>query len=218
MYNFTHTYQLTLNAKLLALFLGRSAEGVWPRPLPCFRRDHESCNKYDSAVTGQIPKPVLKDVRRGWFTRGAIYPKLPGPCFPTCYECTNFTRQIFQKIFYAYVEWNARTMRLMESTRQVSQSRGSQAPCGCTLISVPKARTQVLVVASMGLEKPHPTVAFHASFSMFNSYDLWYHLIMFSCHTRFSTSDTSSGWTSTDSYAWQSRTQILALAVHTSQT
>ena len=26
----------------------------WTRPLPCFRQDHESCNKYDSAVTGQI--------------------------------------------------------------------------------------------------------------------------------------------------------------------
>ena len=26
-YNFTHTYQPTLNAKLLALFLGRPAEG-----------------------------------------------------------------------------------------------------------------------------------------------------------------------------------------------
>ena len=168
MYNFTHTYQPTLNAQLLALFLGRPAEGGWPRPLPCFRRDHELRNKYDSAVTGQIPKPVLKDVRRGWFTRGSIDPKQPRPHLPTCYECTNFTRQIFQKIFYAYVEWNARTMWLMESTRKVNQERCSQAPCGCTLVSVPKARTRVLVVASMGLEKPHPTVASHTSLSMFN--------------------------------------------------
>ena len=127
MYNFTHTYQPTLNASTLALFLGRPAEGGWPRPLPCFRRDHESHNKYDSAVTGQIPKPVLKDVRRGWFIRGAIYAKQPGPCLPTCYECT-CTRQIFQKVFYAYVEWNARTMWLMESTRQVNCSWGFPGP------------------------------------------------------------------------------------------
>src|SRR4051812_36514481 len=43
-----------------------------------------------------------------------------------------------------------------------------QAPCGCTLVLVPKARTQFLVVASMGLEKPHPTVASHTSLSKFN--------------------------------------------------
>src|SRR3954470_6353300 len=42
------------------------------------------------------------------------------------------------------------------------------APCGCTLVLVPKARTQVLVVESMGLEKPHPTVASHTSLSIFN--------------------------------------------------
>src|SRR4051812_22464921 len=42
-----------------------------------------------------------------------------------------------------------------------------QAPCGCTVVLVPKARTQVLVVASMGLEKAHPTVASHTSLSMF---------------------------------------------------
>src|SRR3954465_321010 len=68
-----------------------------------------------------------------------------------------------------------------------------QAPCGCTLILVPKARTQVLVVASMGLEKTHPTVASHTSLRMFNLYHLRYHLITFSCHTRFYESDTSSG-------------------------
>src|SRR3954471_2094646 len=43
-----------------------------------------------------------------------------------------------------------------------------QAPYGCTLVLVPKARTQVLVEASMGLEKPHPTVASHTSLSIFN--------------------------------------------------
>src|SRR4051812_27076815 len=43
-----------------------------------------------------------------------------------------------------------------------------QAPCGCTLVSVPKARTRFPVVASMGLQKPHPTVASHTSLSMFN--------------------------------------------------
>src|SRR3954464_5031404 len=79
-----------------------------------------------------------------------------------------------------------------------------QAPCGCMLVLVPKARTQVLVVASMGLEKPHPTVASHTSLSMFNSYHRS-HIITFSCHTRFSASHTSSGWTRTDIYAWLSR-------------
>ena len=32
-----------------------------------------------------------------------------------------------------------------------------QASCGYTLVLVPKVRTQFLVVASMGLQKPHPT-------------------------------------------------------------
>src|SRR4051812_44995130 len=77
----TRTNRL-LMPTLLSLFLGRPAEGGWPRPLPCFRRDHESRNKYGSAVTGQIPKSVHKYVRRGWFTRGAIYPKKPWPHLP----------------------------------------------------------------------------------------------------------------------------------------
>src|SRR3954468_6628253 len=32
-----------------------------------------------------------------------------------------------------------------------------QAPGGCTLVLFPEVRTQFLVVASMGLQKPHPT-------------------------------------------------------------
>ena len=31
-----------------------------------------------------------------------------------------------------------------------------QAPCGCTLVLVQEERTRVLLVVSMGLQKPHP--------------------------------------------------------------
>src|SRR3954464_10950983 len=51
----------------------------WTRPLPCFHQDHESRNKYGSVIMRQIPKTVLKDVRRGWFTRGSFDPKQPRP-------------------------------------------------------------------------------------------------------------------------------------------
>src|SRR3954463_3953918 len=52
------------------------------------------------------------------------------------------------------------TLKLCDSWNLLGKlvSRGVvQAPCGYTLVSVPKARTQFLVVASMGLQKPHST-------------------------------------------------------------
>src|SRR4051812_3797648 len=160
-------YQPTLNTSTLSLYLGRPTEGGWTRPLPCFSRDHESRNKYGSAVTGQIPKPVLKDVRRGWFTRCAINPKQPRPRFPTCMNAP--PSPPLSKTF---------SMRMSNGTPELCDSWNLlgklvarevfQAPCVCTLVSVPKARTQVLVVESMGLEKPHTTVASHISLSMFN--------------------------------------------------
>ena len=86
MHNFTHTRRPTLNATSITHFLGVLAEGGRPRPLPCCRRDHESRAKDCSAVTGQVPKSVLNDVRRGGF------PQRPQPPATTttltCLLCT----------------------------------------------------------------------------------------------------------------------------------
>jgi len=170
----TRTNRL-LMPQWLALFLGRPTEGGCTRPLPCFRRDHESRPKDGSAVPGQIPKPVPRDVRQGWFIRGAIYPKQPRPRLPTCYDAPSPAKSF--KTFSMHMSNG--TLELCDSWNllgKLANREVFQAPCGCTLVSVPKARTRVLVVASMGLEKPHPTVASHTSLSMFNLYH-WSYLI-----------------------------------------
>src|SRR3954468_11146570 len=90
----THTNRLLIPLDTLSWCAGRGCG--WTRPLPCFRRDHESHTNDSSTVTGQVLKTVPRDVRRGWFTRVSIDPKQPRPRLPTCYECTSFTA--FEKI------------------------------------------------------------------------------------------------------------------------
>jgi hypothetical protein len=53
-----------LTPESLALFHGKPVEGGRPWPLPYFCLDHESHPKDCSAVTGQVPKSVLKVVYR----------------------------------------------------------------------------------------------------------------------------------------------------------
>src|SRR3954470_7708981 len=58
---------------------------------------------------------------------------------------------------------------LMDQTRQVSESRGPHKPCVVVRSFLFKSQEpRVLGVASMGLQKPHPTMASHTSLSIFN--------------------------------------------------
>jgi hypothetical protein len=89
-----------LTPESLALIRGRPVEGGRPRPLPYFHLDHESRPKDCFAVTGQVPKSVLKVVRRD-HDRSRT-PLEPGHAL--------YAMHLFTNIFYAYAKWKARTM------------------------------------------------------------------------------------------------------------
>jgi hypothetical protein len=114
-HKFTHTCQPTLNGTGKALFLGGPGEGGWPWSLPYFRLEHESRPKDCSAIMGQVPKSVLKDVNMDQDCEGRAF---LNPCHILIW-CTSSTIS-FQNIFNAYAKCKSWSMWLIEQTRQVS--------------------------------------------------------------------------------------------------
>jgi hypothetical protein len=96
MHNFTNTCRV-LTPESLALVHGKPVEGGRPGSLPYFHLDHESRPKDCSAVTGQVPKSVLKDVNKDQDCEGRAF---LNPCHIPIW-CTSSTIS-FQNLFNAY--------------------------------------------------------------------------------------------------------------------
>src|SRR4051812_9651703 len=98
---------------------------------------------------GHVPKPVPRDVRRGWFTRGSIDPKKPRPRLPTCYDVPpspprskTFSTRMPNEEPEVCDSWNLLGKLVAHGV--------FQAPYGYTLVLVQEARIWVLMVAIMG--------------------------------------------------------------------
>jgi hypothetical protein len=143
-----------LTPESLALVRGRPVEGGRPRPLPYFRLDHESRPKNCSAITGQVPKSVLKVVRMGSSS-------MPTASFTPATSCMMHLWKPFPRLFNAYAKWKSRSMWLMKQTRQVSYREGAIIGPRVVVRSVlvQEARTRVLGSARMSQITTSPVVA-----------------------------------------------------------